>query len=239
MSRSPSTRTAARARGATAAARRIGVFGGTFDPIHLGHLRCAEEARERLQLDRILFIPAADPPHKPHRRITPAAQRLAMVRRATAGNRAFQVSSIELERRGPSYTVDTLRSLHLRLGPAARLVLLLGLDAFRDIGTWKAYRTLFTLADLAVWSRPPGFRGRTRGLLPVAARADFCYAKDQTTLIHRTGTRIHFLNVTALDISASDIRQRLRRGLSVRYLLPATVERYVTREGLYRGRADS
>jgi nicotinate-nucleotide adenylyltransferase len=226
-------------RARTPARRRIGVFGGTFDPIHLGHLRCAEEARELLRLDHILFVPAADPPHKPNRRITPAAQRLAMVQRATAGNPNFRVSSIELERRGPSYTVDTLRSLRLRLGPTTQLILLLGLDAFRDLGTWKEYRTLCTLAELGVWSRPPGFRGRTRSLLPVAAREDFCYARDQTTLIHHTGTRIHFLTVTALDISASDIRQRLQRGRSVRYLLPSAVERYVTREGLYRGRADS
>ena len=221
------------------APRRIGVFGGTFDPIHLAHLRCAEEAREALDLDRILFVPAADPPHKTRQAVTPAHHRLAMVRLATAGNPRFQVSSIEVARSGPSYTVDTLRSLRLRLGPAAQLTLLLGLDAFRDLGTWKEYRTLFTLADLAVWSRPPGARGRSRALLPVAARRDFCYAKDQTTLIHNTGTRIHFLTVTALDISASDIRQRLRRGRSVRYLLSSGVERYVTREGLYQGRAVS
>ena len=221
------------------APRRIGVFGGTFDPIHLAHLRCAEEAREALDLDRILFVPAADPPHKTRQAVTPAHHRLAMVRLATAGNKRFRVSNIEIERNGPSYTVDTLRSLRLRLGPAAQLTLLLGLDAFRDLGTWKEYRTLFTLADLAVWSRPPGARGRPRALLPVAARRDFCYAKDQTTLIHNTGTRIHFLTVTALDISASDIRQRLRRGRSVRYLLSSGVERYVTREGLYQGRAVS
>ncbi|MBX3026730.1 nicotinate-nucleotide adenylyltransferase [bacterium] len=221
------------------ARRSLGIFGGTFDPIHLGHLRCAEEAREQLGLDHILFIPAADPPHKPQRRITPATHRLAMVRLATAGNPRFRVSDIEIERRGPSYTVDTLRSLRLRLGPTARLVLLLGLDAFRDIGTWKDYRTLFTLADCAVWTRPPGARGRPRALLPVAARGDFCYADDQTTLIHRTGTRIQFLTVTALDISASNIRQRLRSGRSVRYLLPPAVERHVLREGLYRGRVVS
>jgi nicotinate-nucleotide adenylyltransferase len=221
------------------ALRRIGVFGGTFDPIHLGHVRCAEEAREQLGLDHVLFIPAADPPHKPHRRITAANERLAMVKLATAGNPRFRVSSIEIERRGPSYTIDTLRSLRLRLGPTTRLVLLLGLDAFRDLGTWKEYRALFTLADMAVWSRPPGARGRPRGLLPVAARGDFCYAKDETTLIHHTGTRIQFLTVTALDISASDIRNRVRRGRSVRYLLLPAVERYVAREGLYRGRAVS
>ena len=221
------------------APRRIGVFGGTFDPIHIAHLRCAEEARETLDLDRILFVPAADPPHKTRQAVTPAHHRLAMVRLATAGNKRFRVSNIEIERNGPSYTVDTLRSLRLRLGPAAHLTLLVGLDAFRDLGTWKEYRTLFTLADLAVWSRPPGARGRSRALLPVAARRDFCYAEDQTTLIHNTGTRIHFLTVTALDISASDIRQRLRRGHSVRYLLSSAVERYVTREGLYQGRAVS
>ena len=234
----PATR-ARRPRAPGPAPLRVGVFGGTFDPIHLGHLRCAEEAREQLALDHVLFVPAADPPHKPHRRITPAHHRLAMVKLAAAGNPRFCVSSIEIERRGPSYTVDTLRSLRLRLGPTAHLTLLLGLDAFRDIGTWKDFQTLFRLTDMAVWSRPPAVRGRSRALLPVAARREFCYANDQTTLIHQTGTRIQFLTVTALDISASDIRQRLRRGHSVRYLLASAVERYLTREGLYRGRAVS
>lgn len=230
---------ARRPRAWRSAPLRVGVFGGTFDPIHLGHLRCAEEACEQLGLDHVLFVPAADPPHKPHRRVTPAHRRLAMVELAAAGNPRFRVSTVELDRGGRSYTVDTLRSLRLRLGPSARLTLLLGLDAFRDLATWKDYRALFTLADLAVWSRPPAARGRPRALLPVAARRDFCYAKDQTTLIHHTGTRIQFLTVTALDISASDIRRRLRRGLSARYLLAAAVERYVTREGLYRSRAVS
>ena len=218
---------------------RIGVFGGTFDPIHLAHLRCAEEACEQLGLDRVLFVPAADPPHKTDRRVSPAHHRLAMVKLAAAGNPRFRVSTIEIERRGLSYTIDTLRSLRLRLGPSTRLTLLVGLDAFVEIGTWKDYRSLFALADFAVWSRPPGARGRSRALLPVAARQDFCYADDETTLIHRTGTRIQFLTVTALDISASDIRLRFARGQSVRYLLAPAVERYVTREGLYRGRAVS
>lgn len=225
------TRPASRASNA---APRIGVFGGTFDPIHVAHLRCAEEAREQLGLDRVLFVPAADPPHKAGRRIAAAHHRLAMVKLAAAGNPRFRISTVEMERRGPSYTVDTLRSLRLRLSPGARLVLLLGLDAFRELDTWKEYRRLFTLADLAVWTRPPGGARATRALLPVAARREFCYAKDQRTLIHHTGTRIQFLTVTALDISASDIRRRLRRGQSVRYLLPPAVERYVTREGLYQ-----
>ncbi|MDX2167324.1 MAG: nicotinate-nucleotide adenylyltransferase [Deltaproteobacteria bacterium] len=211
---------------------RVGVFGGTFDPIHLGHLRCAEEARELLRLDRVLFIPLADPPHKT-RRITPAAHRLAMVKLAIRDQPAFRASSIELQRRGKSYTIDTLRALRARL-PNARTTLLVGLDAFREIDTWKDWRTLLGLTDIAVWSRPPGRIGAARTLLPVAARGDFCYGTSQSELVHDTGTRIRFLTVTALDISASAIRQRIQRGRSVRYLVPASVERYLQRVGLYR-----
>jgi nicotinate-nucleotide adenylyltransferase len=215
------------------ALQHLGVFGGSFDPIHLGHLRCAEDAREQLGLDRVLFVPAADPPHKA-RRLTPAAQRLAMVRLAIAGNPLFAASPIELERHGRSYTIDTLRALRAQLAPTTRLTLLVGLDAFRDIGTWKNYRALFAVADLAVWTRPPLRVGAPRALLPVAARGDFCYGKSRSELVHHTGNRIRFLTVTALDISATAIRQRVQRGRSVRYLVPAAVERYLTREGLYR-----
>jgi nicotinate-nucleotide adenylyltransferase len=214
------------------AVRRIGVFGGTFDPIHVAHLRAAEEAREQLRLDQVLFIPAADPPHKT-RGITPAAHRLAMARLATAGHPAFRVSPIEIERGGRSYTVDTLRALRARLPADAALTLLVGLDAFCDIGTWKEYRALFTLADLAVWSRPPLRLGALRALLPVAARADFCYGPNRKTLRHRTGNHIRFVTVTALDVSASAIRLRLQGGQSIRYLVPAAVERYLSRHRLY------
>ena len=217
------------------ATRRIGVFGGTFDPIHIAHLRCAEEAREQLRLDQVLFVPAADPPHKT-RRITPAVHRLAMVRLATAGHPAFRASAIEMERSGRSYTVDTLRTLRARLPAGCALTLLIGLDAFREIGTWKEYRTLFALADVAVWTRPPHRIRNARALLPVAARADFCYGRDRTRLRHRTGNQIRFLTVTALDVSASAIRLRLRRGRSIRFLVPPSVERYLSRHRLYLGR---
>jgi nicotinate-nucleotide adenylyltransferase len=217
------------------AARRIGIFGGTYDPIHIGHLRSAEEARQQLGLDVVLFIPTADPPHK-SRRLAPAAHRLAMVRLAIAGNAGFRVSPIEIERAGRSYTIDTLRALRERLPPHTALTLLIGLDAFRDIGTWKEYRTLFSLADLAVWSRPPHDFAAPLDLLPVAARADFCYGRNDKTLRHRTGTHIRFVTVTALDISASAIRQRLLRGQSIRYLVPPTVERYLQRHRLYARR---
>jgi nicotinate-nucleotide adenylyltransferase len=218
--------------------RRIGVFGGTFDPIHIAHLRSAEEARTQVGLDQVLFVPAADPPHKT-RRITPAVHRLAMVRLATAGNAAFRVSTLEIDRGGRSYTVDTLRALRERLPGDTALTLLIGLDAFCEIGTWKDYRTLFELADLAVWTRPPHRLRAPRALLPVAARGDFCYGHDHKTLRHRTGNQIRFLTVTALDISASAIRLRLRRGRSIRYLVPAAVERYLSRHRLYARRHEA
>ena len=213
----------------------IGIFGGTFDPIHFAHLRCAEEAREQLGLDVVWFMPAADPPHKTRRRIAPAVDRLAMTRLAIAGHPQFRVSTIETERPGRSFTVDTLRALRSRLPASTRLTLLVGLDAFAEIGTWKEYRALFALADLAVWSRPPQRLRALRALLPVAARGEFCYGPDRRTLVHHTGNRIRFLTVTALDISASDIRQRIQRGRSIRYLVPPAVERYLTRHRLYAG----
>jgi len=215
-------------------ARHIGILGGTFDPIHLAHLRCAEEAREALDLDEILFLPSASPPHKTNRTVSPAADRLAMVEIAIAGNPAFRACPMEVERSGHSYSVDTLRALREGLPAETRLVFLVGVDAFREIGTWKEYRSLFRLADVAVLSRPDCRLGRPRAVLPVAARGDFCYDSDRTTLLHKSGNRILFLDVTALDISATEIRTRVRRGQSIRYLVPAGVERYLSRKRLYR-----
>lgn len=218
------------------AERRVGVFGGTFDPIHVAHLRAAEEAREALALERVLFVPAASPPHKGGRAVASPADRLAMVRLAIAGNPHFRASTIEIDRPGRSYTVDTLGLLAERL-PGTRLVLLVGLDAFREIGTWKEYRRLFGLADVVVLSRPGGRGAALRALLPVAARGEFCYSADRKVLRHDTGNTIIALDVTALDVSASDIRLRLQRGKSVRYLVPATVRRYIEGRRLYAGRS--
>ncbi len=211
---------------------RIGIFGGTFNPVHLAHLRSAEEVREAQELDRIVFIPSASPPHK--QTVAPAAHRLAMVRLAVAGNPHFQVSTIEIVRRGRSYSVDTLRALRARM-PHASFAFIMGADAFREIDTWKEYASIFELADLIVTSRPPRRDLALQRALPVAVRAHFCYRSGY--LEHRTGNRILFQSVSDLDISASSIRQRLSRGLSIRYLVPAAVERYITRHGLYARRS--
>ena len=217
---------------------RIGLFGGTFNPIHIGHLRSAEEVREAQGLDRVLFIPSASPPHKRGDGVVPAAHRLAMVRLAIAGNPRFRVSTIEIERGGPSFSVDTLRALRARR-PRARFAFILGLDAFREIATWKSYRSLFALCDLIVTSRPPARAPALRAAIPVAVRQEFCYHRASRTLEHRTGNQIVFQRLSDLDISASALRARLHDGSSIRYLVPTSVERYIARHGLYVARVGS
>lgn len=211
---------------------RIGIFGGTFNPIHLGHLRSAEEVRERQNLDRILFIPSASPPHKQNADVAPARHRLAMVRLAIAGNRAFSASSIEIDRPGHSYSVDTLDALRAS-HPAVRFSFILGIDAFREISTWMEYRRLFELCDIIVTSRPSCEEAALASLIPIAARREFCYRRGRKVLEHRSGHQIVFQRVSDFAISASDIRARRRRGDSIRYLVPQAVERYLVRHKLY------
>jgi nicotinate-nucleotide adenylyltransferase len=214
---------------------RIGIFGGTFNPIHLGHLRSAEEVCEEQGFDRVLFIPSARPPHKEAGVLVASEHRLAMVRLAIARNPRFRVSTVEIERGGCSYSVDTLRTLRTRL-PAAEFSFIMGLDTFREIATWKEYESIFALCDLVVTSRPPFDEVPLRAALPVAVRPQFCYRIKTRTLEHRTGHRIIFQRISDLAISASSIRQRSHRGLSVRYLVPASVERYIVRHQLYARR---
>ena len=217
---------------------RIGILGGTFNPIHLAHLRSAEEVCEAQQLDRVLFVPSATPPHKPGNGLAPAAHRLAMVRLAIRGNAHFRASAIEVERRGRSFSVDTLRALHTRL-PGAHFFFILGMDAFRELSTWKDYRSIFTLCNLVVTSRPAYAGPSLLAALPVAVRAEFCYRRKCERLEHRTGNQIIFQRISDLDISASAIRHQLHRGLSVRYLVPTAVERYITQHHLYARRIRS
>jgi len=145
--------------------RRIGVFGGTFDPPHVGHLALAEWAREALRLDRVIFMPAARPPHKRRRRVTPADDRVAMTRLAVRGNRHFRVSTLEVRRTGPSYTVDTLRALR-KAHPRASFWLLIGEDSLAEFHTWHAPGEILALARLAVAGRPGA---RTSRRLPRGA----------------------------------------------------------------------
>jgi nicotinate-nucleotide adenylyltransferase len=211
----------------------VGIFGGTFDPIHLGHLRAAEEVREALGLARVLFVPSADPPLK-RAAIAPAAQRLAWVELAIRGNPAFAADPIELARPGPSYTVDTLRALGRRLAPA-RPVFVLGCDAFAELAAWREPKALLELAHFAVVTRPPA-RGSLADWIPPELAADLALSADGEEARHRSaGTWLRRVAIRALDVSSTDVRRRLREGRSVRYLLPDPVLDAVARSGLYTG----
>ena len=203
--------------------RRIGVFGGTFDPPHLGHLALAEWAWARLRLDRVLFVPAGAPPHKRGRRLSDPAHRLAMVRLAVRGNPAFAVSDLEALRTGPSYTVDTLRALRAR-HPGARLFLLMGADSLSEFPTWREPAAIARLATLVVAARPgPGARVSRGGARKPARPARL-----------PRGARVVRLDNPLVDVSASVLRARARARLPLRYLVPDAVAAYLERHGLYR-----
>ncbi len=202
--------------------RRIGLFGGTFDPPHLGHLVLAEWARVRLGLDRVVFMPAGSPPHKRGRRLSAPAHRVAMTRLAVAGNAAFEVSELEAGRRGPSFTVDTLRELRGRF-PGTRLYLLMGADSLAEFSGWHEPEAIARLATLVMAARAPAGRRAGAGRAHAASRA------------LRRG-RVLRLDNPVVAVSSSALRARARAGRSLRYLTPDSVADYVARHGLYRGR---
>jgi nicotinate-nucleotide adenylyltransferase len=212
---------------------RIGLYGGTFDPIHWGHLRSAEEAREAYGLDRVLFIPAANPPHK-KRQPAPARSRAHMLRLAIANDRHFGLSTVELKRSGKSYTVDTLRYFTARKPRTDSYYFIVGLDAFLEIDSWKDFRELFSLCNFIVTSRPGTEHVFSLKSIPIAVRELFCYVEKQRAYRHRSGTSLSFLRITDIAIAASEIRERVANKKSIRYLVPAEVEAYIGRCRLYR-----
>jgi nicotinate-nucleotide adenylyltransferase len=195
-----------------------GVFGGTFDPIHVAHLAVAQAALEAFGLRRVLFIPAAEPPHKPGRPITAAAHRCAMVEAAIEGNPGFEISRIELDRGGPSYTVDTLTALH-GVEPGVRLALILSAESFAGLPTWNEAERILTLADVIVAPRF-GYDEVDGSFLT----QHFPTSKAQAV----------FLDGPRVWLSASEIRQRAAAGRSVRYLVPDAVAAYIGDHGLYQ-----
>lgn len=221
---------------------RTGLLGGTFNPIHVAHLRAAEEVAEALGLERVVFVPSATPPHKHTAagdRMAPAEMRLAWVRAATLGNPRFAVDDLEVSRGGISYTVETLRAFGAKLAPE-RPVFLIGEDALAELDTWKEPEAILALAHVAVMTRPPGRGTRLAEIVPSALAGAFRFGADGTGATHRTaGTWMRLLPVTPLDVSASDLRRRLRSGLSVRYLLPETVREEILQSGIYTGGAEA
>jgi nicotinate-nucleotide adenylyltransferase len=217
--------------------RRIGLFGGTFNPIHLGHLRAAEEVREALQLERISFIPSRVPPHKQQDEIDPIAspdQRLDWVEQAVGAYENFFVDRIEIEREGPSYLVDTLTAMRDRDPGAAAPVFIIGEDAFAEMGEWREPKRIFTLADFAVMTRPPGQLSNLEEWTPEIVKAAFDFDGNGRTARHdQAGTRIELVSITAIDISSSQVRQACREERSIRFLVPESIREAIEKSGEY------
>lgn len=211
---------------------KLGLLGGTFNPIHLAHLRIAEEAREASALDQVLFIPAADPPHKPLAGDVSFELRAAMVQLAIAANPAFGVSDIEARRGGKSYTVDTLTALRIEQ-PDDQLYFIIGSDSFLELGLWHRYEAIFPLASLIVVERPEKEITEPLQQLPEAVRKQFVHESDNL-LRHSSGTSIRFVVGTRLDISSSQLRERVARQQSIRYLVPPEIASFITQKGLYQ-----
>ena len=197
---------------------KIGIMGGTFDPIHLGHLATAESARELFALDEILFIPAARPPHKLARRVTDENHRLTMTELATRSNKFFRVSDMEIRRTGLSYTLDTINELHKIFGGSTELFFIIGADSLADLSKWHAARELVAKCHFIATTR--------QGV-------DVDFSAVEKFFGAAANEHIHRCTTPGLEISSTDIRERVKAQRSIKYLVPEVVEEYITREGLY------
>lgn len=214
------------------AEKRIGLFGGTFNPIHMGHLRGAEEIREAFSLEEVVFIPAALPPHKVTEKLMEAHHRLEMVKRAVQKNPYFSTSDVELRRSGKSYSIDTIRYFQERHPNS--LFFILGRDAFVEIETWKDFQHLFSLCNFIVMTRP-GFQGiSSPSSLPGSLIPAFRYDPEDGVWIHTSGSKLFFKEIVFLDISSTKVRELIEKGGSVKYLVPPEVEAYLQEHSLYR-----
>ena len=220
---------------------RVGLFGGTFNPIHLGHLRAALEVKEAFALHQCQLIPAAIPPHKDVDSVVEGQDRLDMIKLALSDQTDLSVCDAELKRSGPSYTIDTIRYFESILPAPADMYLIMGQDAFLEIDTWKSYRKIIGAIKIIVMMRPT-FKNSSRDQLKNSLKAmlDACidpgyrYCETSSGYIHSRLQPVYIQPVTLLDISSSKIRQMIQAGVSVEYLLPPKVIQYIETKGLYR-----
>lgn len=210
---------------------KIGIFGGTFNPIHFAHLRIVEEIRETFALSKVIFVPAATPPHKPLADDLSFAERLKMVTLAVQENPFFSVSDVEGQREGKSYSIDTLR-IFKEMFPGDELFFIMGSDSFAEFRSWKNYSAIFSCCNIVTITRP-GTPNYLLQALPVDIAHEFCYHESENRLSHRSGYSVYSIEGTQLDISSTSIRSLIRQGKSITYLLPATVEKYIRQQRFY------
>jgi nicotinate-nucleotide adenylyltransferase len=217
-------------------AERVGIFGGTFDPLHLGHFRAAESVREAMALDRVVFVPAAVPPHKSGPGITPAEDRYRMVRAAIEKEPFFEVSRVELDRNGPSFTIDTLAKIEREM-PGSKVFFITGIDSFRDIRTWHRWEDLLESYSLVVHGRPGSALSSAYDAVPERWHSSFIALPESGI---EGGSRadvsggVFLLHVVTLHISSTEVRAMVRAGRSIRYLVPTEVEEFIDEYRLYR-----
>jgi len=196
---------------------RIGIFGGTFDPPHVGHLILAEEARDQLQLSKVYFVPAADPPHKRDRRLTPVEDRIKMLKVAIAGNEAFTISRVDADRPGPHYTTDMIHLLRRQFPPETELYFLIGFDSLADLPNWHRPKDLLAACQLVALTR-------------FDVVLDWAYLEQALPGIRR---RVILLDMPELEIASHVLQKRVRSGRTIRYQVPDGVEAYIHRHRLY------
>jgi nicotinate-nucleotide adenylyltransferase len=222
--------------------KHLGIFGGTFNPIHLGHLRVAVEVLERFHLDKIIFIPSAQPPHKPHDNVANALDRLNMTKLAIDSYPLFECSNIETQRQGLSYTIDTIHELSNYYSHNVKLYYLIGRDAFFAIHTWKSFEKLFDNVPFIVMSRPEInidsliMNEHFFEYIHQTISQDYTHSQKDKCMVHPKKQPIYYCQVTALDISSTQIRTYLKNGQSIQYLLPDVVYDYILDKKLYQTR---
>jgi len=211
---------------------KIGLMGGTFNPIHNAHLRIAGQARIACALERVIFIPAADPPHKKLAGDVPFALRCRMVRLAIAGNPFFELSALEGERSGKSYSIDTIRIFRERL-PDDELFFIIGGDSFLELGLWHRYADIFRSCNLIVFERPGCAIDDPQGALPIVIRGEFSYDGESRRLLHTSGYFVQFVPDQPQNISSTEIRRLLAAGKSIDGLVPPAVAAYISQQRIY------
>jgi nicotinate-nucleotide adenylyltransferase len=211
---------------------KLGILGGTFDPIHLGHLRSAEEIGQYLALEKVYLIPSAQPPHKTESPITPFRHRLAMSRLGTDCSDLLETMDLEGKRAGISYSVETLRELHQIFGPSTELFFILGTDAFLEIKTWRDYKRLFDYAHFVILHRA-GYQ--VRGLKGIFSNLDIKAAKKgaENHFVAPSGNAIFLITPTRMEISSTIIRNMVKEDKSIRFLVPEPVRVYIVEKGFY------
>ncbi len=220
--------------------KRIGLFGGTFNPIHFGHLRAAVEVKAAFDLDKIYLIPSATPPHKDSDGIADARDRFNMINRAVSNDPDFAVSDVELKRSGPSYTIDTVVHFKSILPAGSTLYFVVGIDAFLEIDTWKSYRSLFSMTRFVVMTRPgidtndaTVMQKKVNEYLLSGISDGYAFSPLHSKYVHPEKEPIFLFEITLMDISSSKIRRLVNTGGSIRFLVPEKVETFIKKRGLY------